>query len=193
MGFNPYKKAFQNLPAKQKYFLAIIPPEPVFSEAEALKKEVSLKYNNKSALRSPAHITLHMPFEWEEKKEPALIDTLSNYKFNQDINIRLKNFGFFEPKVVFIDVEKNETLSALQKEMVNHVKQHLSIFNEADNLRAYHPHITIAFRDLKKSDFYKMKEEFGVRTFEGEFISKEFCLLKHNGKTWDVMEKFLLA
>ncbi len=179
--------------SKQKYFLAIVPGEPVFSQAEAIKKEVSEKYNNKSALRSPAHITLHMPFEWEVKKEPFLIDTFSKFKFNQHLKINLKNFGWFEPKVVFIDVEKNEDLNALQKEIVQHVKQHLQIFNEADSLRAYHPHVTVAFRDLKKSDFYLMREEYKTKNFEASFIADHFCLLKHNGKRWDVMERFKLG
>ena len=178
---------------KKKYFLAIIPPEPVFSETETIKKEVSVKYNNKSSLRSPSHITLHMPFDWEEKKEPYLIDTCSQFKFNQTIKIQLKNYGSFEPKVVFIDVAKNEILNALQKQFVQHIKQNLNIFNESDNLRAYHPHLTIAFRDLKKSYFYLMMEEYKTKTFEGEFIANEFCLLKHAGKRWDVFQKFSFA
>jgi len=51
-----------------RYFIAIIPAEPWYSEALQLKKEVRDVYESKGALRSPPHITLHMPFRWTLKK-----------------------------------------------------------------------------------------------------------------------------
>ncbi len=167
-----------------KYFIAIIPPEPVFSEAEKVKLEISEKYNNKSALRSPAHITLHMPFEMKEEKELNLIEKISAFRFPESFNIELKNFSCFEPKVIFIDVVKNETLNALQKQLVYHIKSTLNIFNQHEDTRAYHPHLTIAFRDLKKTDFYLANEEYKNKTFEAEFKVNSFFLLKHTGKVW---------
>ena len=168
----------------QKYFIAIIPPEPVFSEIEKIKLDISQKYNNKSALRSPAHITLHMPFEMKESKEENLLQTISQFKFSSAFKIELKNYSCFEPKVIFIDVVKNETLNALQKELVFHIKSNLNIFNQYDDKRAYHPHATIAFRDLKKTDFYLANEEYKAKTFSAEFKVSSFFLLKHNGKVW---------
>lgn len=168
----------------QKYFIAIIPPEPVFSEIEKIKLDISQKYHNKSALRSPAHITLHMPFEIKESKEANLLQTISKFKFSSAFKIELKNYSCFEPKVIFIDVVKNETLNALQKELVFHIKSNLNIFNQYDDKRAYHPHATIAFRDLKKTDFYLANEEYKAKTFSAEFKVSSFFLLKHNGKVW---------
>ncbi len=176
--------------AKQKYFLAIIPPEPLFSEVENIKKQVSISYNNKSALRSPAHITLHMPFEWNEEKEGLLIEKLNEFQFGNSFNIQLKNFSCFEPKVLFIDVVKNDDLSRLQSRLVEQVKLNLNIFNQANDLRAYHPHVTIAFRDLKKESFYKAWEELKNRIFEADFKAKSFVLLKHTGSVWQSHQQF---
>lgn len=172
--------------AKQKYFIALIPPEPVFGQIELVKKQVSETYNNKSALRSPAHITLHMPFEWNEDKEELLIQKLSEFKFGKPLDIELKNFSCFEPKVLFIDVVKNESLNELQEELVQHIKINLNIFNQADDLRPYHPHVTIAFRDLKKELFYKAWEEFKNKAFSSVFCSTSLSLLKHTGKVWQL-------
>ncbi len=47
----------------QKYFIAIVIPEPFQVELMDIKNIVKDKFNSKGALRSPAHITLHMPFE----------------------------------------------------------------------------------------------------------------------------------
>lgn len=178
----------------QKYFIATIPPEPVFSQIENIKKEVSEKYNNKSALRSPSHITLHMPFEWKAQKEEILIDTLQSFKPSvSSFNVDLKNYNCFEPKVVFVDVIPNENLNILQKEVVRQIKCNLNIFNQADDLRKYHPHITIAFRDLKKEFFYLMMEEYKTKSFEATFSCNSFFLLKHTGKNWLPYKKFQFA
>lgn len=174
----------------QKYFIAIIPQEPVFSEVEKVKLDISQKYNNKSSLRSPPHITLHMPFEMKEEKEEHLIQKISEFRFSKTISVELKDYSGFEPKVIFIDVVPNEALNLLQKELVFHVKSNLNIFNQYEDKRAYHPHVTIAFRDLKKADFYLAYEEYKAKTFNSEFKVNSFFLLKHTGKVWLPLKEF---
>jgi 2'-5' RNA ligase len=174
----------------QKYFIAIIPPEPVYSEIELIKKDVSVKYSNKSALRSPPHITLHMPFEYKTEKEAVLFSALESFSFTDQFTIHLHNFSCFEPKVVFIDVMPNETLSNLQSSLVQHIKVNLNIFNQAEALRGFHPHITIAFRDLKKTSFYEMMAEYKEKQFTANFKVSSFFLLKHTGKHWLPYKEF---
>jgi len=160
------------------------------SDIESIKQEISRNYNNKSALRSPAHITLHMPFEIKSGKEDLMISTLSAFRFSIPFQVQLNNFSCFEPKVIFIDVVPNDPLITLQKELVYHVKSNLNIFNQYDDKRAYHPHITIAFRDLKKSDFYLANEEYKTKVFQAEFKVNSFFLLKHTGKIWLPFKEF---
>lgn len=119
-----------------------------------------------------------------------MIKTLEEFTFSGSFSIQLKNYGFFEPKVIYIDVCLNSTLTELQKELTLHVKKNLHIFNEAASDRAFKPHVTIAFRDLKKTDFYSAKMHFENKVFEGSLICEGFCLLKYNGKSWDVFRKF---
>ena len=173
-----------------KYFIALIPPGPVFSETEKIKSEISQKYDNKSALRSPSHITLHMPFEIKLEKEENLIQKISEFKFSSVFNVHLKNFGCFEPKVIFIDVVQNEMLLLLQKELVFHIKRNLNIFNQYEDIRGFRPHLTIAFRDLKKENFYAAYNEYKSKPFMEEFSVDSFFLLKHNGKRWDPFKQF---
>jgi len=80
----------------KKYFIAIVLPPPVFEEAEKIKHELYLTHSLKGALRSPAHITLHRPFEWKEEKENTLIEKLNTFKFPGELQIELNNFSFFE-------------------------------------------------------------------------------------------------
>lgn len=174
----------------QKYFLAIVPPEPTLSEILHIKEYISKNYNSHGALQSPAHITVHMPFTWEDEKEGKLLDCLNAFSFENSINIKFNGFSCFEPRVVFIDVEEDNTLFLLQQKLVFHVKKNLSIFNQSDNLRGFHPHITIAFRDLKKQIFFRVWDEFKDKGFHSAFNCNEFVLLKKGKLNWEIYKRF---
>lgn len=170
----------------KKYFIAIVPPEPLLSQIQELKTSIFETYDTKGALRSPGHITLHMPFIWEEEKEEKLISTLQNFSFEKEFQITLSDFSCFEPRVIFINVQENEFLFQLQQQLVKYCKQNLQLFNQSDDMRGFHPHVTIAFRDLKKPLFYKMWEVYKNKTFEASFNCKNICLLKHLDDRWEV-------
>ncbi|MBK8366962.1 MAG: 2'-5' RNA ligase family protein [Bacteroidetes bacterium] len=174
----------------QKYFIAIVPPEPLLSDIQNIKQSISDNYQSKGALRSPGHITLHMPFSFDESKENKLIECLSDFKFKTQFPISLNNYDCFEPRVIFINVLEQAELFNLQKQLVSHVKRHLNIFNQSDDMRGFHPHITIAFRDLKKPTFYKAWEEYKSKTFSADFICNSFSLLKHQNEEWVVLKEF---
>lgn len=175
----------------QKYFIAIVPPEPLLSEIQKIKQSIFENHQTKGALRSPGHITLHMPFSFEESKEGKLIDCLSEFQFNSSFSITLNNYSCFEPRVVFINVNEQTQLTELQKQVVNHVKKKLNLFNQSDDMRGFHPHVTVAFRDLKKPVFYKLWEEYKTKSFSENFICNSFSLLKHQGDEWVVLTKFI--
>ncbi len=174
----------------QKYFIAIVPPEPLLSAIQEIKQAIFDDYGTKGALRSPGHITLHMPFSWEEEKEDKLIAGLSAFTFNTPFQIQLNGYGSFEPRVVFINVVESAPLLALQQSLVKHVKQKLQLFNQSDDMRGFHPHVTVAFRDLKKPLFYKLWEHYQNKSFGAEFDCSSLCLLRHNNQRWEVYREF---
>ena len=167
------------------YFLAIIPPKDICEKVYAYKELVFEKFGSKASLNSPAHITLHMPFKWKLKKEQLLIEKLQQFRFNElPFSISLDGFAFFEPRVVYINVLENEKLKRLQKELSKYMRRELNLFNAEYKDRAFYPHVTVAFRDLKKSVFPGVKSYFSLEKYEAEFETKQFCLLKHDGKNW---------
>lgn len=177
----------------QKYFIAIVPPEPLLSQIQNIKQDIFEKYQSKGALRSPGHITLHMPFSFDENKEDKLIEYLNEFSFQKSFSISLNNFDCFEPRVIFINVEQQDELFDLQKRLVNHVKRGLHIFNQSDDMRGFHPHVTVAFRDLKKQVFYKVLEEYKMKPFSGDFVCNSFSLLKHQKDEWIILKSFNIA
>jgi 2'-5' RNA ligase len=175
------------------YFLAIIPPSPLFEEALELKNYFKENYKSKASLNSPPHITLHMPFQWKEDKEDELISTFEKFTSSvHPFNLKLSGFGSFPPRVIYIDVERNESLETLQKELHQQCKKELNVFNANYKDKGFLPHITLAFRDLKKPLYEKAWAEFEQKAFSNEFMVDKFVLLKHNGKVWEIFKEFML-
>ena len=115
---------------RKQYFVAIIPPSPVYEEALALKEYFKEKYGSKAALSSPPHVTLHMPFFWREAKEERLISALQQFARKCDpLKVCLDNFSVFPPRVIFIGVAESDALENLQKRLHRFFKQELDIFN----------------------------------------------------------------
>lgn len=174
---------------RKKYFIAIIPPSSVFEQIEEIKKELFKDYKLKGALRSPSHITLHRPFEWRIDREEILINTLKEFAYTKSFPIELKGFNCFQPRVIFVDVLKNEEMNNLYYQLTGFARRQLGLFNESEDLRGFHPHITIAFRDLKKQLFYKLWEQYQHKEFAGSFNYVGFSLLRLEEK-WESIQDF---
>ncbi|MFT7055203.1 MAG: 2'-5' RNA ligase [Candidatus Endobugula sp.] len=172
-----------------RYFLAIIPPEPIAARIDEIKQHFMSEYGSKGALRSPAHITLHMPFQWKETKEERLVHLLAQTTQFNSFEINLNGFGAFCPKTIFIQNEYCQSLMNFQVELSRYTKREMQLFNSTHN-RGYNPHITVAFRDLKKEAFEEAWLIFEKRKFETTFTVDSFWLLKHDGKAWQAFKQF---
>lgn len=176
---------------KQLYFIAIIPPEPIYSQINNLKAHLATQYNTKAALKSPPHLTLHMPFRWDEDKEERIFNTLENLTNSRHaFDLSLKGFGAFKPRVIYIDMVKPPALEALHDDLKKIMKISLNIFNAEYKDRGFNPHLTLAFRDLRKAAFFEAWNELERKDFEASFTVDKIMLLKHNGKSWDIYREF---
>src|ERR1041385_1741938 len=149
-----------------KYLIAILPPEPFASEIYNLKEYFRDQYKSKASLNSPAHITLHMPFEFDN--EGKLLTKFQELRV-EPFTIDLKDFGCFEPRVIFIGVKKNPALESCQNQVMNFCKRELDIFNADYKDQPFHPHVTLAFRDLKRNMFQTAWSEFKSRSYNAVF------------------------
>lgn len=170
---------------EQKYFIAIIPPTPLCDQIQILKETIGSAYHTKGALKSPPHITLHMPFIWPSRKEDKLVEALGNFVSNSPaIQIRLTGYGCFPPRVVYVGVEDNPELAAYQKQLFRYCKLNLNLFNANYQDRPFHPHITLAFRDLKKDQFALLWNDIKDKELNATFEVTDVTLLKHDGQRW---------
>ncbi len=175
---------------RNRYFLALVTPPPLFDQILALKTYFKDQFQSKAALNSPPHITLQMPFEWPSEKEEELIDALQNLSSTlTPTTVKLKNFDCFSPHVIFIHVIPSAGITSLQSKVRQFCKAELDL---SANDQPFHPHVTIGFRDLKKPAFNLAWTEFKKKLFNGKFLADQISLLIHDGKKWKVIRNFPL-
>lgn len=168
------------------YFIALLPPRDIAEEVTRVKGEMAERYGASHALRSPPHITLQMPFRWTEGR--LLAEELKEFAARQEtFSVTLNGYGCFPPKVIYVDVEENPLLIRMQKALQDFLEAKLN-FRENQLTIRFHPHITIAHRDLKKSVFQAAWAEFSTREFRWIFTADNIALLRHNGHSWEVLE-----
>lgn len=172
-------------PDFQKYFIAILPSSAISDEARGRQKEFELRYDSKAAMRSPPHITLHMPFRWKQWKEDDLMSTLSEF-FSTAVpfTVDVDGFGCFSPGVIFMNIIHSEGLMSHQRSLALFCRNRLGLFNTNHQDRPFHPHITLAFRDLKKHAFADAWNNYRERAYKSAFEVTSACLLKHDGRLW---------
>ena len=167
------------------YFIALIPPKEIQKKILILKEEVADRFGSKQALNSPGHITMHMPFRWTKKKADELYEMIDKLNDGMDpFEIELDGFGFFEPRVVYINVVESEPLQYFQKLVVQSCRSDLKLLNSNYKDQVFRPHVTIAFRDLKKPKFKEAYGYFKDQKFHSKFQVRRVSLLKHDGAKW---------
>lgn len=174
---------------RRKYFIAIILRGEALDHAEKIKRELFDEFGVKGALRSPAHITLHRPFEWNEEKEPLLREKLRSFSAPGTWTINLQGWDSFSKRVVFVAVKSDENLGKLHASLKSFARRELGLLNESEDERGFHPHVTVAFRDIRTKNFTQVWDYVQSREFSHKMPFDGFSLLRLEQK-WEELEFF---
>jgi len=140
----------------------------------------------KVGLKSPAHITLVPPFWMDESKEVNLIKDIEILSSQHTpFEVTTKQFNCFKPRTIFIQPELTPTLQQLKKQTDLFFETRPQYGAKIDK-RPFHPHITIATRDLHKGAFAEAWPQLEHQTFGAVFEANGISLLRHNGQVWEV-------
>jgi 2'-5' RNA ligase len=167
-----------------KYFLAIVPEGSIQENCHEIKNLIKEKFNIKYALKSPGHITLKMPFSYNEAKEELLVTKLRDFlTCFEGFALKFCGVGSFGKRVVFLKVEGGDSLINFQLELKSFCRMKLNLVEELSD-RNFQPHMTIAFKDLKDqhvNDIIELAEKVAM---PGEFFVGEIHLLKRIEGRW---------
>ncbi len=166
------------------YYVAVLCPPAIESRVEQHKLWMRDRFGCTVALKSAAHITLVTPFWLDRLSEQTLLETLETVHTNQPpVEIQLQSFSHFSNRVLFIKVKEDASLNILRKEVEDHFIQAFDNAIKPDE-RPFHPHITIANRDMKPGDFDEAWQHFEKEEFEESFQTNTLSLLKLTEGKW---------
>ena len=169
------------------YYVAILCPPAIESKVQQYKLWMRDRYGCTVALKSPAHLTLIAPFWLVNTSEQLLIERLQSTQTDlPPVEIQLQGFSHFSNRVLFITVKENHPLNRLCKEVGDHFIQAFPGIIKSDD-RPFHPHITIANRDMKPGDFDEVWQHFAKEELEENFHSNTLSLLKLTAGKWTLL------
>lgn len=176
---------------KTLYYIAVVLPSPVADAVRTLQHRAHTAYHSRAALRSPPHITLQPPFRQPLDQVANLKQVLAEFaSVYLPFPVGLNGFGCFLPRAVFVSVVENQMLSTVQHDLIRTLIQNQIVGPDEQPLRTFHPHVTIAFRDLIRCHFKSLWDEVEHKSFADQFTADGITLLQHNGKGWSAETDF---
>jgi 2'-5' RNA ligase len=169
------------------YFLAILAPHEVNLKVLEWKYYMREHFGCVVAMRSPAHITLVPPFWMDEQLEVSLREDVQQFCGEQKpFKVELEDFDAFKPKVIFLHVKPTVQLESLRSELERNLLSKGKYPIKAES-RSFHPHITIANRDLLRKDFLEAFGHFKKIAYKQTFMTNEVAILKHERGEWNTI------
>lgn len=171
------------------YFIALVPNEEINKKVKGMKEEMAEKFEASHALKLPAHITLQPPFKLNEKEEDLLLKELNRVSGNfSPFELELSGFGSFSSRVIFVKIKDPQPVQNIYNELQKELRMFLP--GESPVTGDFHPHITIATKDLDQAIYPNAWKEFRQREFSAKFPVNKLFLFRHEGKGWRIIKEF---
>jgi 2'-5' RNA ligase len=78
-------------------------------------------------------------------------------------------------------------VSKTLRSLLDYLSTHISLSDEKDAARPFHPHITLVNRDISETDFDLVWGEYAHKTFEAGFSVATISLLRKGEKRWEIV------
>ena len=178
---------------KSFFFIAILPPSPIYEEIKSYQKIVSEQFDSHKSLKHIPHITLVPPFHILSSNELDLSSMLQNFKSElTSFEITINGFSHFKKHTLFVNVMTSSEIERLHKKLLEALNDSDLLNKPIHYFQQYNPHITIGYRDLEPH-FKPAWNYFEPLPYQRGFVCTEFVLLKHNGAFWEMIECFELS
>ncbi len=124
-----------------RYFLAVTPPEPLFSRIETFRKKWGGPHH-----KVEPHITVKVPFEWAGNPAPVLKAAGDACAAAAPFELTLGAPGRFRgARVLFLSVHVPPALQALHESVITALQAYAPVRpGSHEGPGEYHPHLTLA-------------------------------------------------
>jgi 2'-5' RNA ligase len=169
------------------FYIAVMCPAEINDRVTVMKNWMKDQYGCVAASKSPAHLTIVPPFRAEDEMEANLLDFVSTFNIGVvPFEIRLNGYGNFDSRVLFVKVDESQALMQLERDAMTEFEQHFPsiIFGIKP---PFHPHVTIATRDIPEGKLSEAKAHFeATQPFDEVFTVNGLRLVKLVNGTWEV-------
>ena len=173
-----------------EYLLIVSPHEELWNKIVKIKKEFHDAYKAPTALWGKPHITL-VTFLQREMMEKKIVNSLKIVAMGyHPFKVELKDYGSFPSHTIYINVETQQTIKNLVKE-IKPVQRLMKPDKEHKPHFIDDPHITIA-RKLLPWQYEQGWKEYNNKHFTGRFIADSMLLLKRRegDRAYQIVERF---
>jgi len=171
------------------YTIAILPPEPILTEVNTIKKHIATNFGLRAALSIPAQITLQQPTSLPEWTESALIRQLEAFSRQlKPFELSIDGFDCKENQSLYLNIDNNKGINTSYKSLMKFLKNDLS-FTTAKIKKDFTPLITVAYKDLTPEIFPQLKASYLDKSYKRTFTVRKIALLKHNYRQWEVLSE----
>jgi 2'-5' RNA ligase len=174
--------------------IAVMPPEPVFSDIIRKQQFIADSWGPKHALRTPPHITLVPPILLSSAEAGwlyGMAEALS--AMYSPFTLTLKDYGSFKPRVVFVNLVYSPELKDLQETWQEAVRSRMPAVLDKYPERPFHPHLTLAHKDVTRGQFEPIWKFYESKHYDANIQINEFCMLQHEEDGWAVERRYKLA
>lgn len=166
------------------YFVAIEPQAALFQKIKGIQRDFSKRFQAEKAYRNFPHITIVPPFMHDEKNESEVVGHfLKATPLSSPFTVKLNGYGSFDHKkhpVIFIKPEASEALNEIYRVFA----RFMDCFQFVRN---FHPHVTVAYRDLSYENYDKAWKEYAALSFNENFEVSRIGLYKHYEQKWNLL------
>ena len=165
------------------FLVCLVPPIYIVEDIDVIRNDISEKHQVYESLKRPAHITLYNPVKiYSLEKEKRFFRALEDSAYSVSFTQVIKNFNSFPQHAIYIDVEQNDHLMNLQRQIKSELNP-LKLLEEKNNFK-FTPHLIVAFKDVKPNHYASIMEEYRDKNFKRSFEVNHFSVYKHMNKRW---------
>ena len=134
-----------------------------------------------------------LPEIHNEANEDKLINRLKDFLVGyKPLKLMIKGVKTFGNRVIYLGVEAEQELYDFQSDLKTFCKRELNLVDELSD-RNFHPHMTIAFKDIKKSQFQNILKFSNEKDLAKEWTETQIVLLKKEDGRWILCERLKLG
>lgn len=179
---------------KQLKLIAIVLPEPLFSLVREEQNFIAKTWGCRQALRVPPHVTIIPPLSVKEKEVKELESIAKEVAgHRKPFSMKITGYDTFSPRVIFLKpnfpYELGLLYTNLRDAIIPKIPQALNRYPD----ESFHPHITLAYRDLTPDQFKEMWRHYKNKKAKYTIDINQISILVNTEDGWVIESSYELG